>query len=63
MDRKSKKNPDRFCSICSNVVLPNHQAKITGCVKKTFRDYLEVKIEIRISHSLPTFAVQHVWKT
>ena len=44
MDHKFKNNPDRFCYICSNVVLSNHQAKITDSVKKAYRHYLGVKL-------------------
>ena len=44
MDRKSKNNPDRFCYICGNMVLPNRQAKITDFVKKTYRNQFRVKL-------------------
>ena len=44
MDRKSKNNPDRFCYICSNVVLPNHQSKTIDFVNKAYRDYFGVKL-------------------
>ena len=44
MDRKYKNNPDIFCYICSNVVLPNHQTKITDFVKKAYYDYFGVKL-------------------
>ena len=39
----SKNNPDRFCYICSVVVLPNHQAKITDFVKKAYSNGFGVK--------------------
>ena len=38
MDHKCKNNPDRFCFICGNVVLPNCQAK------KAYHDYFGVKL-------------------
>ena len=44
MDHKYKIIPDRFCYICSNVVLPKCQAKITDLVKKAYRDYFGVKL-------------------
>ena len=44
MDRKCRNNPDKFCYICCNVILPNRQAKITEFVKKSYRDYFEVKL-------------------
>ena len=44
MDHKYKNNPDRFCYICGNVVLPNWQAKIIDFVKKTYRNYFGVKL-------------------
>ena len=44
MDHKCKNNPDRFCYICGNVVLPNHQTKITDLVKKAYHDYFGVKL-------------------
>ena len=44
MDHKCKNNPDRFCYICGNVVLPNHQAKIINFVKKAYHDYFGVKL-------------------
>lgn len=44
MDRKCKNNPDRFCYICSNVVLLNCQAKITNFVKRRYHDYFGSKI-------------------
>ena len=42
--KKSKNNPDIFCYICGNVVLPKHQAKITDFVKKAYFDYFGVKL-------------------
>ena len=45
MDRKCKNNPDRFCYICGNVVLPHHQEKITDFAKKACHDYFGVKLE------------------
>ena len=45
MGRKCKNNPDRFCSICGNVVLPDRQAKITDFVKEAYRNYIGVKLE------------------
>ena len=45
MDRKCKNNPDRFCYICGNVVLPNRQEKITDFVKKSCRDYFGVRLK------------------
>ena len=59
MGCKCMNNPDRFCYICGNVVLPNHQAKITDFVKKAYHNYWW----IRISHLLLIFAVKHVWRT
>ena len=44
MDHKRKNNPDRFCYICSDVVLPNCQAKITDFVKKAYRVNFKVKL-------------------
>ena len=44
MDCKCKNNLDRFCYICSNVVLPNCQTKITDFVKKAYHDYFGVKL-------------------
>ena len=44
MDHKYKKNFDRFCYICGNVVLLNHQAKITDFEKKAYHDYFGVKL-------------------
>ena len=44
MDCKNKNNPDRFCYISDNVVIPNYQAKITDFVKKAYRDYFGVKL-------------------
>ena len=44
MDCKCKNNPDRFYYICSNVVLPNHQAKINNFVKKAHCNYFGVKL-------------------
>ena len=44
MDHKCKNNPDRFCYIYVNVVLPKHQAKITDFVKKAICDYFGVKL-------------------
>ena len=44
MDRKRKNNPDRFCYICSNMVLPSRQAKITDFVKKAHRYYFGAKL-------------------
>ena len=35
---------NRICYICGNVVLLNHQAKITDFLKKAYRDYLGVKL-------------------
>ena len=43
MYHKYKNNPDGFCYIYSNVVLPNHQAKITDFVKKVYCNYFGVK--------------------
>ena len=43
MDHKFQDNPDRFCYIRSDVVLPDRQAKITDFVKKAYRNYLGVK--------------------
>ena len=45
MDRKCKNKPDRFCYICSNVVLLNRQTKITAFVKKAYYDYFGIKLE------------------
>ena len=45
MDHKCKNNPDSFCYICGNVVLPNRQAKITDFVKKAYRNNFGVKLE------------------
>ena len=42
MNCKCNNNLDRFCYICSNVVLPKHQAKITDFVKKAYRDYFGI---------------------
>ena len=44
MDRMFKSNPEMFCYICSNVVLPNCQTKATDFVKKPYHDYFGVKI-------------------
>ena len=44
MDCKCKNNLERSCYICSNVVLPNYQAKITNFVKKAYYDYFEVRL-------------------
>ena len=44
MNHKCKNNPDRFCYICGNVVLPNRQAKITDFVKKAYRSYFGIKL-------------------
>ena len=33
MDRKCKNNPERFCYIYGNVVLPNRQTKVTDFIK------------------------------
>ena len=44
MNCKCKNNPDRFYHICSNVVLPSGQAKITDFVKKAYCDYFEIKL-------------------
>ena len=44
MNPNCKNNPDRFCYICDNVVLPKYQAKITDFVKKAYRDYFGVKL-------------------
>ena len=41
MEHKCKNNPDRFHYICSNVILPNHQANFG---KKAYHDYFEVKL-------------------
>ena len=60
MDRKCKNNHERSCYICGDLVLPNCQAKITDFVKKVYRDYFGVKVEDRMNHSLPTFAVKRV---
>ena len=38
IDSKSKNNPDKFCYISSNVVLPNCQAKLTDFVKKAYHE-------------------------
>ena len=45
MDCKCKNYPDRFCYICSNVVLPTHQVKNTDFVKKAYQNYFGVKLE------------------
>ena len=44
MGGKCKNNPDRFCYICGNVVLLNHQAKIINFVKKAYHSYFGVKL-------------------
>ena len=44
MDCKSKNNPDKFCYICSNELLPTHQAKITDFMKKAYHNYFGVKL-------------------
>ena len=44
MDRKCKNNPYRFCYICGNVVLLNHQAKIPKFVKKAYHDYFRITL-------------------
>ena len=44
LDCKCKNNPDRFCYIRSNVVFPNHSAKITDSVKKAYCNYFRVKL-------------------
>ena len=56
MTSKCKNNPDRFCYICSNVVLPNGRAKITDFVKKTHGDYLGVRLG-----DLDKPFASHVW--
>ena len=38
---------DRFCYICSNVVLPNHQAKISDFIKKSYRDNFEINLGVQ----------------
>ena len=43
MDHKCKNNPDGFCYISGNVVLPNRQAKITDFMKKAFSNYFGVQ--------------------
>ena len=53
MDWKCKNNPDSFCYICSNVVLPNRQAKITDFVKKAYRDDFRVKLGDQDNPFLP----------
>ena len=58
MDRKCKNSPDRFCYICRNVVLPNHQAKITDFTNQVNRDYFGVKEGDQDKRF--TFAVKHV---
>ena len=45
MDQKCKNNPDKFCYICSNVVLPNCHAKIIDFVKKAYCNYFGVKLK------------------
>ena len=44
MDYKCKNNPDRFCYICGNMVLPYHQEKNTDLVKKAYCDYFGIKL-------------------
>ena len=44
MNHKCKNNPGSLCYIYFNVVLLNRQAKITGFVKKAYRDYFGVKL-------------------
>ena len=36
MDCKCPNDPDRFCYICGNVILPGRVAKVTDFVKKVY---------------------------
>ena len=44
VDQKCKSHPNRFCYINKGVVLPDHQAKITDFVKKTYQALCGVKL-------------------
>ena len=44
MDRKSKNNPDRFCYVHGNAVLPNRQAKITDLT--LWRRHISITLEL-----------------
>ena len=58
MDHKCKNNTDRFCYICSNVVLPNCLAKNTDFAKKVYCDYFGVKLRHQDKPFTPLFAVK-----
>ena len=45
MDHQCKNNADMFYYISGNVVLPDHQAKITDFLKKAYNEYFGVKLE------------------
>ena len=44
MDCKCPNDPDRFCYICGNVILPGRVAKVTDFVKKVYHAYFGVKL-------------------
>ena len=60
MDRKCYNNPDRFCYIWGNVVLPNRQAKFTDFLKKAYCDYFVVKLGDHNTPFSPPFGIKYV---
>ena len=65
MDHKCKNNPDRFCYIYGNVVLPSCKAKITDFMKKADHNYVEVKLGDQdkpfVPHICCKICVENLW--
>ncbi len=59
MNYSCRNNPNRFCYICGQIVLPQRRAEITDFVKKTYHAYFGFKI----GHHLKPFAPQICCKT
>ena len=53
MGHKCKNNLDSFCYISSNMVLPQHPAKITDFVKNAYRTHFEVKLGVQCKPFAP----------
>ena len=63
MDCKCPNDPDRFCYICGNVILPGRAAKVTDFVKKVYHAYFGVKLAEGTNHLHPMLAAKHVLRT
>lgn len=44
MNRKCKNDPNRFCYICGEVILPGRQSNITSFVKTSYQVYFGMKL-------------------